>query len=351
MGLHEIAQAATSTSQTPVHERDVERLLSAILASDDVWRILDLSDVPVMAACELLQGLHRAGWVEWKDGRVWLTTDGRERCRAHGVSPAVDLRCAHCEGSGVELGPMGVVASAFSKLAADRPEALQEYDQGFVNERSALSRAAFMWNKGDVAGREILVLGDDDLLSVALSLTGASRRVVALDIDPRIVDFLGRIARDRRLPLEVVHHDLRYPLPRELSGAFDTFVCDPTESLRGFLAFAWRGMSALRGPGCAGYLGLTRREASLTKWRHIQQALLESGAVITDLHDDFHAYENWSYFESMVAWDKLPTRRVPERDEAWYRSALIRLELLEQPRCPQEELAGDMFDDAEAATS
>jgi len=208
-----------------------------------------------------------------------------------------------------------------------------------------------MWSKGDVAGREILVLGDDDLLSVALSLTGAPKRVVALDIDPRIVDFLTWIARDRRLALDVVHHDLRYPLPPELTGDFDAFVCDPTESLRGFLAFAWRGVSSLRGPGCAGYLGLTRREASLTKWRHIQQELLESGTVITDLRDDFHAYENWSYFERMVAWEKLPTRRVPERDEAWYRSALIRLEVLKEPRCPQEELAGDMFDDAEAATT
>ncbi|MFO8034161.1 MAG: bis-aminopropyl spermidine synthase family protein, partial [Candidatus Bipolaricaulota bacterium] len=108
---------------------------------------------------------------------------------------------------------------------------------------------------------------------------------------------------------------------------------------------------ALRGAGSAGYLGLTRREASLTKWRHIQQELLESGAVITDLRDDFHTYENWTYFEKMIGWDKLPTRRVPGAKEAWYRSALIRLELLEEPRCPQEELQGDIFNDSEAATT
>ncbi len=351
MELRELALAASTRSQTPVNERDVERLLAAILSSEDVWRIMDLSDVPVMAACELLRELHRTEWLEWNDGRIWLTSRGREKCRALGVQPPPELRCPSCRGSGVELGPMACVAQTFSELAAGRPQALQEFDQGFVDEASVLSRAAFMWSKADVAGREVLVLGDDDLLSLALALTKAPKRLVALDIDPRIVSFLRETATEQGLPLEVAQHDLRHPLPLELIPSFHTFVCDPTESLRGFLAFAWRGMSALRGPGCSGYLGLTRREASLTKWRHIQEELLQSGAVITDLLHDFHSYENWTYFETMVAWDKLPTRRVPGAGEQWYRSALIRLELLEHPHCPQEELQGDMFDDAEAATT
>ncbi len=351
MELQKLAKAAGTSSRTPVSPRDLERLLSALLTSDDIWETLDLSDVPVMAACELMRQLHREGWLEWNKGRVWLTAFGRQQCQTLGVQPALELLCSRCQGTGVELGPMAAVANAFSQIAADRPQALQKYDQGFVNEAGTLSRAAFMWSKGDLAGRRIIVLGDDDLLSLAIALTGAAQRVVALDIDPRIVGFLADVARQHRLSLEVVQHDLRRPLSTELISSFHTFVCDPTESLRGFLAFAWRGMSALLGPGSAGYLGLTRREASLTKWRHIQEELLKSGAVITDLRDDFHTYENWAYFEKMVAWEKLPTRRVPGPQEAWYRSALIRLELLESPKYPQEELEGDMFDDAEAATT
>lgn len=351
MELQGFAERAASSSRIPVTARDAERLLSAALSSQDIWHILDLSDVPLMAACELMRELHRNGWLEWDEGRVWLTPHGIERCQSLGITPVLELRCRCCQGSGVELGPLADIADAFSEMATHRPEALQAYDQGYVNEGSTLCRAAFMWSKGDLAGRDIVVLGDDDLLSLAIALTGAPRRVLALDIDDRIVGFLRQAARERGLALEALQHNLRYPLPEALRGAFDAFVCDPTESLRGFLAFAWRGMSALRGVSSAGYLGLTRREASLTKWRHIQEALLGSGAVITDLRDDFHAYVNWSYFEKMLAWERLPTKRVPEAQEIWYRSALIRLELLETPRYPEQEFEGDLFDDAEAATT
>ncbi|HDN19583.1 MAG TPA: putative methyltransferase, partial [Candidatus Acetothermia bacterium] len=132
---------------------------------------------------------------------------------------------------------------------------------------------------------------------------------------------------------------------------FDTFFCDPTESLRGFLAFAGRGISALRGPGSAGYMGLTRREASLSKWRAIQKELISSGAAITDIRDDFHDYVNWPYIETMRAWGHLPVKRVPGRDEPWYRSALIRIELVEPPRVENVRLEGDIFTDPEAATT
>ncbi len=351
MELRELAEAIASEAGMPVTQRDVERLLSAMLSSDDLWRILDLSDVPVMAACRLFRELHRLDLAAWGDGRVWLTPQGRALCETLGLAPALELRCPCCRGTGVEWGPLGAVAEPFAAIATHRPQALQAYDQGFVDEASTLARAAFMWAKGDLEKRDVLVLGDDDLLSVALALTKAPRRVVALDIDPRIVEFLRKAAREHGLALEASVHDLRHPLPQELSGAFHTFVSDPSESLHGFMAFARRGMSALAGPGTAGYLGLTRREASLTKWHRIQQKLLDAGATVTDLRDDFHAYNNWTYFESMLAWAELPTHRVPKPTEYWYRSALIRVELLVQPNRSQEVLKGELFNDAEAATT
>lgn len=351
MELRKLAEAAASRAGMPVTARDVERLLSAMLSSDDLWQILDLSDVPVMAACRLFKELHRLNVISWGNGRVWLTPQGRAQCQTLDLPPALELRCPCCRGTGVEWGPLGAVAEPFAAIAAHRPQALQNYDQGFVDEASTLARAAFMWSKGDLDRRDILVLGDDDLLSVALALTRAPRRVVALDIDPRIVAFLRDVARENDLALEASVHDLRHPLPHRLLGAFHAFVSDPTESLRGFMAFVHRGISALAGPGAAGYLGLTRREASLTKWHLIQRELLDAGATITDVRDDFHAYNNWTYFESMLAWAELPTHRVPEKNECWYRSALIRLELLVQPDLAQEDVDGELFNDAEAATT
>lgn len=351
MELEEIAARVQEKHRIPITPRDVVRVVSAVLASSDIWRIVDLAGIPVLATCEVLQALAEEGWLEFGNTRVLVTEKGRRKAEDLGVAAAKELVCPRCHGRGLEFSPFSAWAEEFHRLAKERPEASQEFDQGYITEDSTIARLALLYARGDLAGKEILVLGDDDLVSLAASLTRLPRRVAVLDIDPRIVQFLREAARAENLNLEVHQHDLREPLPVGLLRRFDTFVCDPTESFRGYLAFAQRGISALRGPGCAGYLGLTRLEASLRKWRDIELALLETGAVITDLFPNFHEYVNWPYIETMRAWPFLPVKRVPGRYEPWYRSALIRIELVEEPKAENVRYSGDIFTDEEAATT
>ena len=351
MDLGQLAARVTEATGIPLTPRDGERILSAVLASEDVWRIVELARVPILAVCAGLRVLAEAGWVRWDGGLVRLTPDGEAGCARLGAAPARTLDCPRCGGRGVEASLLGDVAARFRRLAAGRPDAAQEFDQGYVTEESTLARVAVMASWGDLAGKDLLVLGDDDLVSVAAALTGLPRRVVVLDVDPRITAFIARVAERERLPIEVHTHDLRQPLPPSLRGAFDTFFCDPTESLRGFLLFAGRGLSALRGPGGAGYLGLTHAEASLAKWRAIQGQLLSWGAVLTELRDRFHSYVNWPYVETMRAWGSLPVRRVPGRLEPWYRSAFLRIELVAPAAVDLSPVEGDIFVDEEAGTT
>ncbi|MGC9530109.1 MAG: bis-aminopropyl spermidine synthase family protein [Candidatus Bipolaricaulaceae bacterium] len=351
MNLRRVVERVREASSFSLTERDVERILAAVLASGDIWEIIDLADVPILTICAGLETMRGLGWVNWDGHQIRLTAAGRRLCDRLGLVPASELRCPQCGGRGLELGPAADIAADFRRIAAARPEARQEFDQGYVTEDSTLYRVAFMWAKGDLAGKELITLGDDDLVSIAMALTELPRRVVMLDLDPRLVDFVDRVGHQEGLRVEAHRRDLRQPLPPDLRGAFDTFFCDPTESLRGFLAFAGRGLSALRGPGSAGYMGLTRREASLDKWRAIQQELLQAGVAITDLRDDFHVYVNWPYIQEMRAWDYLPIRRVPGPQERWYRSALVRVELTRPAQVEDRPLSGDIFNDAEAATT
>ncbi len=351
MTLKEIAERARAGATVPIVERDVERALSALLASEDIWRVIDLSQVPVMALVRILAALKDAGLLVWDGGRLILTPQGRELAGALGIGPRLELKCPHCGGRGTVLGPVGEIADKFKEIARNRPEAVQDYDQGYVTEETTLHRVAFMWARGDLKGKELIVLGDDDLVSVAAALTGAPKRVVVLEIDQRLVDFIRDVAEVENLPIEVVQHDLREPLPSDIKRAFDAFFCDPTESLRGFMVFAERGIAALRGPGAAGYLGLTHCEASYGKWREIQRSLLEAGAVIAELRDAFHDYVNWPYIDHMRSWPHLPVHRIPGKEEIWYRSALIRIEIVEGPHIVERRYEGDIFADEEAATT
>lgn len=349
--LNELMEGARREAPIAFSPRDAERALAAILTTDDVWEAVRLSRAPMRFLCAFWNRLIAEGLLVAKDGRLCLTAAGSEFVAALGVAPIREAICDACEGRGIDFRKLlGEVAERFIAICRNRPEAIQDFDQGYVTEATTLARIAFVWQRGDLEGKEIIVLGDDDLMSVAAALTGAPKRVLALDIDERLTSFINEVARQEGLSnLQGVRHDLREPLPAEWLGAFDTFLCDPTESFVGFKAFMERGLLCLKGVGSAGYFGLTHVESSLDKWVRIQQFLLEKGAVITDLRDDFNGYVNWGYMETMRSWAWLPTKVLPQR--VWYCSALYRIELLRLPSVENRRLEGNIFEDEEAATT
>lgn len=347
--LQQLYERVRASCQVPATVRDVERVVAALLATDDVWEAVRLSSAPMRFVCTVWEQMD--GLLHAADGKIALTEHGRQLAEAAHLAPARDARCDQCEGRGIDYRKLvGEIADRFAAICRNRPRALQEYDQGYVTETTTLARIALAWQRGDLEGKDIIVLGDDDLMSIAAALTGAPRRVLALDIDERIVDFINEVAaREGLRNLTAVRHDLRQPMPADWHRSFDTFLCDPTESFVGFKAFIERGMICLRGVGSAGYFGLTHVESSLDKWARIQRFLLDCGAVITELRDGFNAYVNWDYVQTMRSWQWLPTKATPTTP--WYTSALYRIELLRVPEVSNEPLEGNIFDDEEVATT
>jgi len=346
-----LIDATRKDAPIPFSPRDAERALSALLATDDLWEAVRLSHAPMRFLCAFWNKMVNDGLIAATDGQLRLTDAGRNFVSALGIFPSREAICDACEGRGVDFRKLlrGTV-ERFIAVCQNRPEAIQDYDQGYVTEGTTLARIAFAWQRGDLEGKDVIVLGDDDLISVAAALTGAPKKVLAIDIDQRLVNFINEVAKQEGLAnLQAVKHDLREPLPDEWVGAFDTFLCDPTESFVGFKAFVERGLLCLKGAGSAGYFGLTHVESSLDKWARIQKFLLESKAAITDLRDDFNGYINWGYIETMRSWAWLPTKVVPKK--VWYCSALYRIELLSKPQIENRKLEGNIFEDEEAATT
>ncbi len=349
--LTSLLDAARKEAPIPFSPRDAERAMAALLTTDDLWEAVRLSHAPMRFLCAFWNQMVKEGLLTATDGRLRLTDTGREIALALGISPAREAVCDVCEGRGVDFRKLfREAAEKFIAICQNRPEAIQDYDQGYVTESTTLARIAFVWQRGDLEGKEIIVLGDDDLMSIAAALTGAPKRILALDIDERLINFINEVAeREGLTNLQAVRHDLRESIPNEWLGSFDTFLCDPTESFVGFKAFVERGLLCLKGVGSAGYFGLTHVESSLDKWARIQKFLLESGAVITDLRDDFSGYVNWGYIEMMRSWDWLPTKVAPQK--VWYCSAFYRIELIREPQVENKRLEGNIFEDEEAATT
>lgn len=309
-----------------------ERLLALLAETADPWELAGRARVPFPVLVGMLRDLEERGLVEAAPGRLTLTAEGRERAP----------RLVRFDGRA-----LAALARRYRKLAAERPAATDAFDQGHLTLDSLMDRVAELAAWGDLfEGVRIAVMGDDDLFSIALGLSGAPAKVTVFEIDERLTAFIGELAERHRLPVEVYTHDLRKPLPRSHRGRYDVFVCDPSETRAGLRMFVGRGLSALApGAGRAGYFGVTLVESDYEKWRELQAWLAAQPVVISQIRPEQGFYENWpTQLEEARAFGHVAFER--KAKAPWYRSALWRLETLDGfvPRNPRP-LPGDPIAD------
>lgn len=201
-----------------------------------------------------------------------------------------------------------------------------------------LRRVEFVWERGDLFDRHILVIGDDDLFSLAAGLTGLPKRIVVGEIDERLVQFINEHARRLRLPVEAFVYNVADPLPAQFRRGFDVFVMDPVETVPGFSAWLSRGLAGLRHPGAV-YFGLTELECPAEYWHQFQHLLNDCGLVLTDILRGFSRYENASLSDP-EKWSKCrlvkeaPFPARAEEQNYWYRSSFCRAITVRKPKVP-----------------
>lgn len=192
--------------------------------------------------------------------------------------------------------PLDAVLADLQDLLDGAPRADVRLDQAPCTAETAVRRAALLYRSGALEGRRIIMLGDDDSISLAVGLLDKAaggrrlaRRVTVLEIDPSRVAFLRRSAERRALPIEVVPHDLRDPLPRDLAGGFDTFETDPPYTLDGLRLFLSRGVEALEGGRGRGMLSFGHTAPA--ERLQLQACLAELGLATTALYPSFNRYD------------------------------------------------------------
>ncbi len=308
------------------------QILQALYNRDmSVYELIDRQDASLPEFFGIIQEMEREGILRILDGRISLTDDGLKLCEDLGVKRVNEFTCEYCEGTGYVI-LFKDVLEEYAKIAKDRPEAIEKYDQGFISLDGVIRRVQFLYERGDLLKTEIFVVGDDDLFSLASSLTGFPKKVFVVDIDERLIDFINRKADEYGLPVEAMVYDVQQAFPNELRGKFDVFVTDPVETLPGIKLFLSRGVSTLKGEGCSGYFGLTTLEASRRKWYEIQKMIHGMGFVITDIRRKFNVYpqEEKNFFRFQ---EKLPiVKKLGAKiDYNWYKSCLYRIEAIKKP--------------------
>ncbi|AGK60872.1 putative methyltransferase [Archaeoglobus sulfaticallidus PM70-1] len=314
-------------------ERIYNQILQSLDGEKSVYELLYLQDASLPEVFEILNDLQSNGLIEIKDGKARLTEKGRQEVRERGLKHLGNIYCTACEGTGVAINEFfKEILEKYSEISNNRPEAIEKYDQGFISLEGVIRRVEFIYDRGELNSR-IFVVGDDDLLSIAASLTGLPKKVVAVDIDERLINFINKTAEEYGLNVEALVYDVQQPFMDEFRKKFDVFVTDPVETIPGLKLFLSRGVSTLKGPGCSGYFGITTLEASRKKWYEIQRMIMDMGFIITDLRRHFNIYpqEEKNFFRFQ---EKLP---IVERlgfnvDFNWYNSTLFRIEAVMDPK-------------------
>jgi hypothetical protein len=226
----------------------------------------------------------------------------------------------------------------YRELVAAVPGARVEFFQQRIRPEDLFRRIEFMYRRGDLAGRRIFILGDDDYLCIALALCGITEGITVVEIDPRITELIRQKALAFSLPIEVAEYNAADPLPEKLAGSFDTFVTDPVETAKGFTATMSRGIAALRHPGAV-YFGLTEIECPPSRWHAFQGMLNQAQLVVTDILRD-HTHYLGDLGEDPTAFKLYTEAPFPLEgaipDFRWYRSSFCRLVTVDTPVPPIE---------------
>ncbi|MFX1468706.1 MAG: adenosylmethionine decarboxylase [Promethearchaeota archaeon] len=182
----------------------------------------------------------------------------------------------------------------------NRPTAEYALDQSHANFHTILKRLIYLLKKGDVEGRKIIFLGDDDTTSLVVALTGLAKEITVLDIDERILDFLSKSILELSLKnYNIVHHDLRDPCPENIQNYYDVVVMDPPYTNEGLRLFLKRARDVLKlnvkvngkiypiiGKKCLLCFGNKPPEETM----NVQLSILDHGFILKEMLPNFNHY-------------------------------------------------------------
>jgi predicted methyltransferase len=250
--------------------------------------------VPIVAA---IAGELRKRGVVARERPTRLTPLGRRLFGDVGPGPALECTCPTCEGIGLcvpeELEPL---VAALARLAAEAPAPRTELDQSHCTPETKLRRALALHQVGALEGKRVLLLGDDDLVSLAIHLLAARagfaetiRELALVDVDKAVLAYVGSELVDTPFRVSRVEHDLRRPLPSALTGSFDTVFTDPPYTAEGAEVFLSRAASAL-GPAGGGNLFLAFGPKPPRESLRLQGTIARMGFVTRRIVANFNEY-------------------------------------------------------------
>ena len=246
--------------------------------------------------------LVKAGIIEKKNylgenGRTWIRENLKLKFDYDPLPNNYDLSLSDIPNEFASI-------SKIEKILENRPEPVFALDQSHAISSTVVNRALYLLKKGDIEGRKILFLGDDDATSLAVGFLNLAEEITVIDIDPNVIKFLSEEANTLSLKnYNVLAHDLREPSPASVLNCYDVVVMDPPYTNEGLRLFLKRAKQMLRtsiniegkehkviGKKCLLCFG----NKPPKEMQKIQLSILDHGFVIKEMIPYFNLYKGAS---------------------------------------------------------
>jgi len=256
--------------------------------------------IPALAA---VRGeLVKAGIIEKKNylgenGRTWIHENLKLK---FDYDPLPDNYGSYLS----EIPKEFAIISKIERILENRPEPDFALDQSHAISSTVVNRALYLLKKGDLEGRKIVLLGDDDATSLAVGLLNLAEEITVIDIDPNVIKFLSESAKTLCIKnFRVISHDLREPCPTNILNNYDIVLMDPPYTNEGLRLFLKRAKQVLKTSiviegGVHKVLGkkclLCFGNKPPKEMQLIQLSILDHGFIIKEMIPYFNLYKGAS---------------------------------------------------------
>lgn len=324
----------------PVSILDMHRFLSFLYQAQpiDLWALIRQSEMYIRVALSLLYVLEKDGFISVADdGKLRLTKQGLKLTRHLSAGKKIKV-WARPKAKPRFNSRFKDILNTVSKLHQQlTPQNI--YDQAPILPQSAVCKVAYAISKGDANGKSVVCIGDDDLTSIILALSGAPKRILAIDIDKYLLEMIEEYSEKNGLGIETLRHDLKKPVPLKYKNGFDLFITEPPDTVDGITLFVSRGAELLRNTaGVTGYCGISPTACPPLGLLEIQKNLSSMGFLVTDRLPKYSDYPpHRTELKHVEVPDCYDAFYPP--DKVWYSADLLRL----KTTIKTAPLIGDVF--------
>jgi len=323
MSLQKFLKETSKIRDFKVDRAYLEDSLRMILEKQpvDLWEMLKTSDEDFEGIVAIIMKLRNEKMIKvFKNGKFVLTPKGRKFVK--GLVPVLTPKSYKTRYCYPIPKPMQGILKKIKKIYKEvKPK--DEFEQGSLRPEASVRKISYAINRGDIAGKHIVCVGDDDLLSLIMGMTGLPKSILVLDIDKDIIGIINKHKKRLSVPITTKIHNLYYPIPSKFKGKYDTFLTQPPDTVLGYTLFLSRGVELLkREPGMIGYGGLTPTACPRLALVEIQNIIVKMGLVQTDY---IHKFCEYPPLRTEIKKVEVPNYIPYPPNKLWYVSDLQRL--------------------------